>query len=109
MRVLVDYDNVPIQIRRQGLLNLADKVFEVVRPFLLDDIRLDIRLYGGWYEEDKLTRRAQDLAVELGAFPYPLWLKDRAPARLVPVNASLAQSLEALPKKLLHGTYRQRP
>jgi hypothetical protein len=109
MRVLVDYDNIPVTIRRQGLLHLADRIFEAVRPLFLDDFRLDLRLYGGWYEDDKLTRRAQELSVELSDFPYPLWLKDRTPAQLVPIGASLAQSLEALPKKLLHATYRKRP
>jgi hypothetical protein len=109
MRVLVDYDNVHVQVRRQGLLYVADRIFEAVRTFLSDDTRLEMRLYGGWYEADKLTRRAQDLTVELERFPYPLWLKDRATARLVTVTGVLAQSLEALPKKLLHATYRQRP
>jgi hypothetical protein len=109
MRVLVDYDNVPLSIRGQGPLYLADRLFECLRPDLGSDTHLDVRLYGGWFEEDKLTRRAQDLVAGLSAFPYPMWIKDQGPAKLVRINATLAQSLEALPKKHLHGTYRMRP
>jgi hypothetical protein len=109
MRILVDYDNVPSTIRSQGPLYVADRLFECLRPELQKETRVDVRLYGGWYEEDKLTRRAQDLIVDLAVFPYPMWLKDQVPAKLVRINATLAQSLEILPKKHLHGTFRFRP
>jgi hypothetical protein len=101
MRALVDYDNIPETILRHGPLYLADRLFEAVRPHLANDTRLDMKLYGGWYEQDKLTRRAQDLLVQLESFPYPMWVKDRTPPRLLRITASLAHSLEALPKKLI--------
>ena len=109
MRALVNYDNVPEHILRQGPLYLADRLFELVRSHLLDDTRLEIKLYGGWYEEDKLTRKAQDLVAQLASFPYPIWIRERIPPQLLRITASLAHSLEALPKKLIHSTYRQRP
>ena len=108
MRILVDYDNVPSIVRGQGPLYLADRLFECLRSELGDESRVDIRLYGGWYEQDKLTRIAQDLVAKLSDFPHPMWIQN-SPARLISINATLAQSLEVLPKKHLHGTYRLRP
>jgi hypothetical protein len=109
MRALVDYDNVPEPVLRQGPLYLADRLFEVVRPYFAEDTHFELKLYGGWYEEDKLTRKAQDLVAQLAGFPYPIWIKERTPAQLLRITASLAHSLEVLPKKLIHSTYRQRP
>ncbi len=109
MRALVDYDNIPEHILRQGLLYLADRLFELVRPHVLDDTHFELKFYGGWYEQDKLTRRAQDMVLELTQFPYPVWIKGKTPPQLVRITANLAHSLEALPKKLIHSTFRQRP
>lgn len=109
MRALVDYDNVPDHIVRQGPLYLADRLFEVVRPHFLDDTHLELKLYGGWYDQQSLTRKAQDIVARLADFPYPIWIKDRTPPHLVRITASLAHSLETLPKKLIHSTFRQRP
>ncbi len=109
MRALVDYDNIPEPVARHGVLYLADRLFELLRPHLLDDTRLAMKLYGGWYEQDKLTRKAQDLAAQLADFPYPIWNKERATPQLLRITADLAHSLEALPKKLIHSTYRLRP
>jgi hypothetical protein len=43
MRVLVDYDNVPEHVLRQGPLYLADRLFELVRSHFLDDTHLGLR------------------------------------------------------------------
>ena len=109
MRALVDYDNVPDHILRQGPIYLADRLFELLRPLLGDDTHLELKFYGGWYEADRLTQKAQDLVAKLAQFPYPMWIKEQTPPQLVRITASLAHSLEALPKKLIHSTYRQRP
>lgn len=110
MRALIDYDNIPDHIRRHGPLNVADKIFEVLRPHLQNESRIDLRLYGGWFEEDKLTRNAQELSVQLAAhFPYLLRYRDGQTTYPVTITASLANSLEVLPKKLLHHTFRMRP
>jgi hypothetical protein len=109
MHALIDYDNIPDHIARQGPLYLADRLFELVRSHLFDDTRLEMKLYGGWYEADRLTRKAQDLVAQLASFPYPVWIKERTPPQLLRITARLAHSLEALPKKLIHSTYRQRP
>jgi hypothetical protein len=110
MKVLIDHANVPDAVRSQGVLHLADLLFERLRPFLLESARLDLRLYGGWFQEDKLTHAAQSLAAEIAAsFPYPMWIRDRAPAQLVPLSAALAHSLEMFPRKLIQHTYRLRP
>ena len=79
MRALVDYDNVPEPILRQGPLYLADRLFEAVRPHFADDTHFDLKLYGGWYEQDTLTRKAQDLVAQLAGFPYPIWIRERTP------------------------------
>jgi hypothetical protein len=109
MRALVDFDNVPDPIRSQGPLYLADRLFERLKPHLAGDPHIQMKLYGGWYQQDRLTKNAQNLLAQLGLFPYPLWITDVSPAQLVRINAELAHSLEALPKKHLHGTLRFRP
>jgi hypothetical protein len=109
MRLLLDYDNVPSEIRSQGLLYFADRVFEALHSYMSGETHLDMKIYGGWYEGDKLTRKAQDMILQLANLPYPLWIKDPPPARLVRITGGLAHSLESLPRKFLHATYRQRP
>ena len=52
MHVLVDYDNVADHIRNQGPLHVADRLFEALRPYLLGETHLKLKLYGGWYQEE---------------------------------------------------------
>ena len=63
MDVLVDYYNIPEQERRKGVPYVVDRIMATMVPNHVDDRhrRVDIRLYGGWYEERSLTRDAQQI------------------------------------------------
>src|SRR5450755_1645116 len=54
--VLIDYDNVPYQFRKTGLVDLARRVGAVLESFLPGVDGVLIRLYGGWYDSSGLTR-----------------------------------------------------
>ena len=73
------------------------------------DTRLDVKLYGGWFDRANLTKVAQDLSAEIQRdFPYPLTWTRSVPSRKFTINAKLAYSLESLPKKQLTNTFRWR-
>lgn len=110
MIVLVDYDNVDREDLRAGVLGLVDTIARAIDPEpLWEDRRLDFRLYGGWYEDNRFTRLAQNLAIELYRdFPRKCFLicsKGRFPVSL---TTELAYSIAARPEKHLFATYRHR-
>src|SRR5580700_9384399 len=106
MKILVDYDNVPIATSRQGLVYLADRILTRVAA-AIDSIQgIEMRLYGGWDRNNKLTRRGQDLSAEIrSSFPKSLKVIN-SPVR---ITMQLAESLEALPRKRLPNTVRSEP
>jgi hypothetical protein len=107
MNVLVDYDNLPHSVRARGLVYVAERIVQaalVAGP--LSGSRTRFRLYGGWYEGNTLTRRAQTLATEaLADFPRIITLGAAAP--LVNAEVELAYSLEIDPSRHLLSTYRK--
>jgi hypothetical protein len=106
MKILVDYDNVPIATSRQGLAYLADLILTKVSPFLSEVATVDFRLYGGWYRNSRMTQCGQEISVQMRAkFPWSL----RIDQRPVVMTMQLAQSLEALPRKTLLNTLREEP
>jgi hypothetical protein len=111
MYILVDHDNIPDRVKRKGLRGMVDRFAELAMTQSADpgDMRLDVKFYGGWFEYDRLTKMAQELSSEIRRqFPYALFNTKSSPARKVTVNASLAFSLESLPKKTLTNTFRSR-
>src|SRR5579884_3037270 len=112
MKVLLDYDNVPIQLKRQGPIYVIDRVVTALRP-VADQLKvgqLDFRLYGGWDENNRMSRKAQQLSADLRVSFPKLFISDRAnPATALRVSAVLAQSLEVLPRHLLPNTLRTIP
>ncbi len=111
MKVLVDYDNVPERIRRQGSIYLADLVLSRLAPVLPEQCRsLELRLYAGWDENSRLTSRAQTLSADLRArFPKILDARTSNPSKKILISVELAQSLECLPRKPLPNTLRSVP
>src|SRR4051812_24296287 len=108
MKVLVDFDNVPVAIRNQGPVHLADLIFTKLAPALASDCRsLELKLYSGWDENGRLTRRAQVLSALLPTkFPKLFKALHTEPPTPVMIRAALAQSLECAPKKLFSRTLR---
>ena len=96
MLVLVDYDNLPDADRKLGADHIVRKIVDLV-PEIDSAQRARVRLYGGWYESDRLTRRAQQLSAEL---------RTCSPVR-VPINRGdseqvLLADIELVATSLLH-------
>jgi hypothetical protein len=66
--VFVDYDNVEINLRGAGPVNLA-KVFVSLLPasILRKNAEVTTRLYGGWRSQGVLTTSAQRLLPDIHA------------------------------------------
>lgn len=104
--LLVDYDNLDYKIKSQSLVYLADKLLHKFSPFEIRQKNVTIRLYGGWYESEKITRKAQNLSVEIAKdFPRIVLLSDNKTNVIVTIE--LALSLKAIPQTALFNTYRR--
>lgn len=110
MNVLVDYDNIDERDRRAGLPALAERITAAVGVTnLQSEPRLRLRLYGGWFDGDRRSRRAQDLiASRLREFPTTITLHHATGTMKVFVGVELAEALIAEPSTPLHRTHRPR-
>ena len=107
MTVLVDYDNV--RLGRKGLRYFATRLLDHVgvrRCSAEPSIRC--RLYGGWFDGARLSKRAQRLVPEIqNVFPRRMTVSDAEGAVRVRVTMELAISLIGDRVALTH-TYRRR-
>lgn len=105
MNILIDYDNVRRQHTSRGLVYVADRLLQVA--FSTPQVsprQVRMRLYGGWYEGNALSRRAQDLAAEVMA-EFPRVMHHGSVS--VQVHMELAYSLEIEPARHILHTYRR--
>lgn len=109
-RILVDYDNVLEATRRQGVQVVVDRLLSAIGTATLSAWgRAEIRLYGGWYETDHLTREAQNISSALlASFPQVARVVDKDGSHGIVVGVELARSLVIEPHFDLMHTYRQR-
>lgn len=108
MNVLVDYDNVPKLERNRGIINLIDKILNTIGVSSLSKYqRINVKLYGGWFDGNRLSRTAQKLAGELGIFPKRFDISENSHSCSVIVKATLAYSLEIDPRNNLENTFRR--
>jgi hypothetical protein len=108
--ILVDFDNVLPQMRREGLLNLASRVVNAIAERKMQFApQCRVRLYGGWYDGDQLTHQAQDLVTEIGgSFPEVIpWTTKRSSGKCT-AQMELACALEVDPGRPLFHTRRTR-
>jgi uncharacterized LabA/DUF88 family protein len=109
--VFIDYDNLLPRQKNAGIRDVVTKVL-VQLPWdqSLTWGSCEIRVYGGWYEGDQITRMAQDLTVELQRdFPAIVRVPVGKRANLtLKVNAELAVSLLQEPGHHLFNTYRRK-
>lgn len=111
MHILVDYDNIHIPIRNNGVKYTLDRIASTLCmnvPNLPQ--RFVFRLYGGWYDLTTMTRQAQDISAQLTRdFPYvftPLpTYQTNIPLIL---QAELARALLIDPGNDLLHTFRER-
>ena len=108
VEVLVDYDNVEEINRRRGLVDLLSVSLVKLPPDVLPDKTLvSTRLYGGWYEQDRLTTLAAALRSEIDQqFPTVLRFTDQGHKRRVRAIVDLARSLLIRPNNDLVNTFR---
>src|SRR5438105_13422731 len=96
MFILVDFSNVPDADRRHGVLLLCEKIVNAIGYARIgSSTRINIRLYDGWYENNTLTRTAQDVAAQVHAtMPAACPMSDGTNLKKVHLNAELDYSLK---------------
>jgi uncharacterized LabA/DUF88 family protein len=108
MIIFVDYDNINYNITRHGIIHVVNKILSKITPSEMDsNKRVTIRLYGGWYNQQNFTPKAQNLVSEIiSSFPTTSKLSDNSTT--VIVNCEMAYSILADPTNHLFATYRPR-
>ena len=108
--ILVDYSNLLPRQKEAGVLDLVTRVLAGVDwEAGLTRGNCEVRLYGGWYEEDQITRDAQDLTVELQRdFPAIAQVPVEWGNIAFNTKADLAVSLLQEPAAHLFRTYRRK-
>jgi uncharacterized LabA/DUF88 family protein len=108
--ILVDYDNIKKHIRNRGMVYIADKIISKLEYNEIKQYkRVRMRLYGGWYEENSLTAKAQLLSSDvLYNFPSRInFVKDENSHSVI-IVVELAYSTCIDPRSHLFSTYRTR-
>lgn len=110
MDVLVDFNNVREADRRRGVVFVVDKIVNALGfAHLQHSTRLSVRLYDGWYENQTLTRKAQQVSLEVSAnTAMTRTLADGSRTHKLIINTELAYSLRSAPGQHLWHTFRPR-
>lgn len=119
MIILVDYDNLPRIYRERGtnggthgIHQLANKLLELVGPkriAALSNSRVRIKLYGGWFENNQLSNKAQRLSANVSSsFPTAMSISDAVTHARALVRVDMGYSLEIEPSVHLLNTFRRR-
>jgi hypothetical protein len=108
MIILVDYDNIDDNLLRHGITHVINRIVSKIDFIDVDSSRrITIRLYGGWYEHNRITLKAQNLSADVAAnFPNTALLSDNSTN--VIVNCEMAFSILADPTNHLFNTFRTR-
>ena len=109
--VFIDYDNLRPRQKEAGILDVLTKTLVQV-PWDASAIRgrCEVRVYGGWYEEETITRAAENLTVELQRdFPAVVRVPTADNGTLaMRTSAELAVSLLQEPGHHLFNTFRRK-
>ncbi len=110
MFILVDYDNLPPIETRRGVLSIVTKILNTIGASRLTaHPRVRFKLYGGWYELSRMTRRAQLLSEEVRrVFPRAVPVTATTGAVSPIVAVELAQGIEIDPRAVIENTFRTR-
>jgi len=101
---LVDFDNLDAAIARAPLQVIAETLVGLVPLSVIahhKDVRL--RIYGGWREGPRLTRRAQGLVPILSA-NFPRVFSPIGTGHQVQIHAELASAPLSIPSAILNST-----
>lgn len=104
--ILIDFDNLPISVKRAGLASLTRALHRAVDACYPGVDELRVRLYGGWYDLQGLTQAGTRLAQEVGSgFPMVIALNQQIRCR---IHCEMASALIDTPSDLLLHTFRLR-
>lgn len=109
--IFIDYDNLLSAQKSAGILDVVTKaLIQIPLDAVTTRAKCDVRVYGGWYEGNQITRLAQDVAIEIQRdFPKVIRLPVAGSEHvLVSVNAELAVALLQEPGHHLFNTYRRK-
>ena len=108
--MFIDYANVQSMVRQKGVEGVIRRILHLLPEDVLPPgTRVATRLYGGWYDEDRLSVAAQKLNRDIeDRFPsvVPLLMSGRRSG--IRVSAELALALSISPTVDLMNTYRVR-
>lgn len=105
--LLVDYDNLSDLDKSRDLIITINKLVTKLSSEEVGGKNIQVRLYGGWYENNNITRKAQNLRIEImRGFPTSATLSDNKTN--VIVNVELALSLLVDVRKDLFNTFRRK-
>jgi len=109
--IFVDYDNLLPSQKIAGMLDLLTKaLIQLPLGVATTRARCEARVYGGWYEGNQITRRAQDVTVEIQRdFPKVIRLPSTSGNHMsVSTSVELAVALLQEPSHHLFNTYRRK-
>lgn len=108
MIIFVDYDNIDRIIVQHGVTHVVNRILSKIDPQeISNNKRVRIRFYGGWYEQNRFTTRAQVLSTSIiNSYPNVGVLSDNLTK--VIVQCEMAYSILADPTNHLFNTYRSR-
>lgn len=109
--MFIDYDNLTELQKISGMLDVATKVL-IQMPWNSSELRgsCDVRIYGGWYEGNTMTKLAQNLSISVQQeFPALIKVpKNTGQPISLTANGELAVSLLQEPDHHLVETYRKK-
>jgi len=108
---LLDYDNIRFRSKRQKPLNeMIEDIVRLLDTEILSQFkRAQIRLYGGWYSKNTMTKLAQNIFIELiNYFPNTLRIIHDGHEHRIILNVELIYGTAIEPRFHLLNTYREK-
>lgn len=107
--VFIDYDNLLPTHKNAGVLDTAiQAISQIDIDASISKIDCTVRVYGGWYEGDVITRQAEIINLDIDkSFPtYYMYLNSEGKRIRTHMHAELAYALLQEPGKHMFHTYR---
>lgn len=108
--ILIDFDNLSAS-QKSSVIDITTKtLFLLPKKFFTTRGECIVRLYGGWYEENNMTVRAQELSV-LVQKEFPTIIRvptDTGSSLALSTSAELAATLAEEPSHILFNTFRRK-
>ena len=107
MILLIDYDNLPRLLKRTDLAQVIKLLLTKIALSTSAPInRISCRLYGGWLERKKMSKKAQRLSKQIDQY-FPLALSLSEHTNVI-VDVELARALACDPQHDFTHTFRRR-